>query len=690
MNKKLLLGLLALAAAHSAAEAQSLRSHINRDRLRNARLVSRSVNDNTPARPTTTASQRVQAPTPASWGELVGQTTYDLQTNRATTNRMAMTGNALSMVWTQNCVIGSFTNRGVGYNYSTDANGGGTPSFVNGTAGACGASAGTFGIASIRTGWPELAHSNGNEVVIAHSNAVGGLKKMMRPLGSGTWTASETLPFTVDIDGPGSGLSGFWPRMVASGSTLHLVYCDNGSTDPASPIAQPGNIVQTPGVVQPVVYARSLDGGMTWDKSNVILTGLDNANLASGLVVGGIAEDTASVGGDSYAIAVNGNNVAVCAHNLGTNTILSKSTDGGTTWTATRIMGGFTDADTTNVNGSTPAVLDNDGSMTMVIDNAGTVHWFAGSSLALVRRLSNGIWSGTGRAFTNASDALLYWNDRDLRSSGPIVLDSLDNSCPTPPVFTPCELASSAAAAGGSAYGLAGIVSMSTATLNAATGDVYVMYAGGRIGTSSDGTAQGQYLRDLYLKKLSFPGGGQVVTYQAKNISRDIKNIPDGAAASNGEESVYPSALHTVENNFIHYQWMSDFEPGTALQGTPVDSEVENAIMYDRIDVSTLTWSAPVIVTGIREELAANVLAVSASPNPTTGKTTLNLNLKQDARATIVVRNVLGQEVLRLPATSLAVGLNAVSLDLSSQGAGVYFYTVAADKFTLTQRVVKQ
>ena len=683
MNKKLLLGLLALAAAHSAAEAQSGRPYINREALRNARPVripAQTAADNSLLQTQPTAARSPQVATPASWGQMIGQTTYDLQTNRATANRLALTGTALSAVWTQSCNFSApgFANRGIGYNFTTDASvvlgmAGTAPTatFNNGATGNCGPGFGNFGIATVRTGWPEVAHSNGNEVVVAHSGA--GIAKTTRPAGSGSWTPSSVLSFTVDIGGAGN--NGTWPRMLASGSNLHMIYTSNGST----------TVPQQPsGVINPMVYSRSTDGGTTWDQQNVFLPGMDATNFDN-------------IGGDSYAIGVNGSNVAIAAGSFGDHTVIWKSMANGDagTFMPRIIQPDFTDADTILLNGQnvgdTAQVIASDGSMSVVIDNSGTVHWFSGSQLVqVVKDPVSGRWIANGSYFPDAVRGMLYWNDRELSATAPQIIIGLDNECPSSPAFMPCAL--SGPPNGGQTrqwYNVTGSVSMPTAITNA-NGEVYVIYASGRIGTSNDGTVDGQYFRDLYLARLTFPGGNQVAVDLPKNISRDIEGITDGAAALNGEESVYPSALHTVENNLIHYTWMSDFEPGNALQPDPgADPEFENAIMYDNIQLP-LTWTPDVVITGRRAEMPAMVQAAYATPNPTTGRTVLSIGLQQAATATITVRNVLGQEVLRLPAQNMSVGMNTVNLDLSNEGAGVYFYTVSSNKFSFTKRVVKQ
>lgn len=627
--------------------------------------IPRQVTDtNGPLRPAP-APAPLAVPQPASWGTPLGFTTYDLMTNRAVANRIAMSGNTVSASWILSCQLGSapgYTNRGIGYNASTNA--GAAGSWANGPAGNCPS---TFGVGSARTGWPEIAHTPNNEIIISHSGS-GLVMNKRAAIGSGAWSANQPLTFTGVGAIPGGGASsGTWPRMMTSGNTIHLVYCSNGSTTaPQNPS----------GVINPVNYARSQDGGVTWDKQNINLPQFDSTNLSG-------------VGGDQYAIGVNGNTVAVATGAFGDNLLIAKSTDGGTTFTTRVIQGPFHMSDIVTVNsdgGVDTAVVTSDGSMGVVVDATGTVHYFTGTQLIQVERdsVDRTRFIGTGTYFPDAVTEMWYWNDRELASSQPIVIAELDPEVITGNGFS--TLASPSDDNGGrQPYSVTGPVSMPTAIADAATGDVYCIYAGGRLGSTNSGDSTGQYFRDLYLLKLSF-NSGQVVQYVPKNISRDMRGVPLGAA-SQSEESVYPSAVHMVMGNKIHYQWMSDFEPGQALNPASPgpDPEVESAIMYDNIDLNLVAWN----LAGVKNNVAAYVAGVSAVPNPTTGETTLNVDLKQAATATVVVRNMLGQEVLRLPASRLQVGANALRLDLSKLTSGMYFYTIQGEKFSLTQRVVK-
>ena len=87
-----------------------------------------------------------------------------------------------------------------------------------------------------------------------------------------------------------------------------------------------------------------------------------------------------------------------------------------------------------------------------------------------------------------------------------------------------------------------------------------------------------------------------------------------------------------------------------------------------------VAYSAPVLVAG------AEVAAPTVVPNPSAGAFALLLPEGQALSGPVVVRNVLGAVVLRLPAETAA---EALRFDLSSQPAGVYlvqFATVAGQR----------
>src|SRR5690606_30110546 len=220
---------------------------------------------------------------------------YDLPSNAAVANRIIRhTDGSVSAVWTETCLGNgspNFASRGVGYNYF---NGGtwiegaipGNPLEFNGT---CGypASQANFGIASKRVGWPEIVSVGGNEMVFTHDVGISVTKRNAKGTAMTDWSQTTDLAFTKNIFGV-TGDNGTWPRVVASGNNIHMIYAINNTPVPV-----------IDGVSGMMVYSRSTDGGATWDKQNIKLPGLSDANGYT------------RMGGDSYAIHANGNNVAI-------------------------------------------------------------------------------------------------------------------------------------------------------------------------------------------------------------------------------------------------------------------------------------------------------------------------------------------------------------------------------------------
>jgi hypothetical protein len=89
-------------------------------------------------------------------------------------------------------------------------------------------------------------------------------------------------------------------------------------------------------------------------------------------------------------------------------------------------------------------------------------------------------------------------------------------------------------------------------------------------------------------------------------------------------------------------------------------------------------------------ELANNVFNVSdIYPNPTTGTSTIEVNMKQSSNVSIEVTNMIGQ-VISSSSINLTQGNHAFTVDASKWNNGVYFYTVKAKDFTVTRKLVRE
>ncbi len=302
---------------------------------------------------------------------IIGQTTYDLQSNASVQNRIYKSANGgISAVWTYSQTSTTAAeDRGTGYNYNGGGNWGAQP---------------TERIESKRTGWPSITTlANGSEYSIAHNTADEDLQLTYRStIGTGTWTEDITkLPSPIPT-------GNWWPRMVsggADGNSLHVISI-------TYPVANGGTVYN--GLDGAICYSRSTDGGATWDIVNEVLPELDST-----LYVG--------FSGDNYAWAGSqGNTIAFVLGDNFEDVILMKSTDNGDTWTKTTIFNFPYD----KFDEATTEVLDtpvtSDGSYAVMLDDNGEAHVFWGAM-----RVLNDVLADDQTSYFPFSDGLCYWNE---------------------------------------------------------------------------------------------------------------------------------------------------------------------------------------------------------------------------------------------------------------------------------------
>ena len=140
-------------------------------------------------------------------------------------------------------------------------------------------------------------------------------------------------------------------------------------------------------------------------------------------------------------------------------------------------------------------------------------------------------------------------------------------------------------------------------------------------------------------------------------------------------------------DNILHVLWQSDAEPGLHVR-IDLDDETVNSIMYRGVAVNDLTFTNFHLVG--MEEAVAYVNKIEAYPNPTTGTSTIQLDLKQSTNLQVRVTNLLGQEVQTISARQFEAGVNNINIDLSAQSSGIYLYSIISDDFTVTKRLVKE
>ncbi|MEM7161821.1 MAG: T9SS type A sorting domain-containing protein [Bacteroidota bacterium] len=302
---------------------------------------------------------------------VIGTSTYDLQSNAAVQNRLVMTANGMSALWTfsdENST--SWTDRGTGHNYQDGTNWGSFP---------------TERLETVRVGWPSVGVTGGGrEFAISHPGFTNIQMTYRDGQGSGAW--SELLiPTNVD---PGL----LWPRATTGGADNNSIHMVCVST----PVANGG--VEYEGLDGALLYYRSQDQGDTWDIIDLQIPEIENENF--------IGFD-----GDTYSIAANGNTVAIGVFGDFHDTFVLISEDNGTTWAKTTMVDFPIDAyvvDTgidIDMDGIADTLDNSDGSGNVIVDYNGNVHCWYGNMRYLDADLGDGNFS-----FFPFTSGVWYWN----------------------------------------------------------------------------------------------------------------------------------------------------------------------------------------------------------------------------------------------------------------------------------------
>ena len=445
--------------------------------------------------------------------EEIGQTVYDLQSNLCTPygRFVYYDDGTMGATWTMG--TGAYTDRGTGYNFFNGTTWGPEP---------------TARIENTKTGWPAYcALGPTGEVTIAHVSGTAPLVVCKRETkGTGAWTQ-----FT--YAGP-AGHQLLWPRMVSGGTdhnTIHIL----GLT---APVANGGTAYL--GQDGAVCYSRSTDGGVTWDKSNVVLEGTGSA-------------DYVSFGGDAYSLVEpKGDNMAIIYCDNQNDFFVMKSSDGGDTWQKTVIW----EHPYPHWNGT--SAVDTfycpDGSAHGAFDNNGLLHIVFGVNRAMS--------DGSTASWFPFIDGIAYWNENLPTWTGGTQQEQ--KNC-----LDPTTLEEQGSLIGwmqdvnnngqldlvGTATSILGLYYLSPSTMPQLAIDennmLYMMYSG-ITETFDNGTQQYRHIWGR-----GSDDGGQTWK-EFKDFTGDVLHAYD--------ECVFPVIAAKTDDN-VHCIYQGDNEPGLSVRG---------------------------------------------------------------------------------------------------------------------------
>ena len=585
--------------------------------------------------PTTAANLK----TISSSETLIGTTTYDLQSNASVQNRIVVdrsTG-SISAGWT---ISQEFTNvfsdRGTGYNFFDGSSWGMMPNDR---------------IEPSRGGWPSIITlGSGKEASITHNTDNSYIHMAHRPTtGSGMWD-SQILS-TQDSTGIYQYM--IWNRSVVGGinnNTIHMIAL-------TAPTANAGTLHN--GLDGALLYYRSQDEGITWDRRDIQLPSLDTS-MFNGMT------------GDVYAMDAKGETVVIAYFNDWGDSFILKSDDNGDNWTRTT----FLDFPVDKYTMDSGLDLDGDLEMDMVYstDNSGTVildannqaHIFVGNMAYLDDDLADGLFS-----FFPGTNGLLYWNESmgpDL--TPPVCQDSSLWYSELMPVIVQApdlngdSLVAGIDSTGGYALYYTSRSSMPSAGISA-NGEIYVSFSS-YVENIDNGT---QVFRHIYITK-STDGG---------NTWKTPVDVTPHTVWNGLQECVFGSMYKVVDDK-IRIVYQKDFEPGLAVRGDE-DLVDNNDIIYLEIDTVGL-FDAPLSTNNL-----INTTNINIYPNPSTEITTIQLTSLKSQKINITITDILGKTVFSETKT-INEGINIEKINITNLNTGIYSLDIHMDSNIISNKLI--
>ena len=550
----------------------------------------------------------------------IGGSRYDMQTNQAISNRICLfPDGTLSAVWTQGFTDPSFPDRGTGYNY------------FNGTAWLPDPAS---RIENLRTGWPCIAPVNGNgEIIICHRSGTAEIVVETRPVkGTGNWTTSSILP--------PAGASGLgWPRMITSGPTNSFVHMILITT----PTASGGTAYQ--GLDAALLYYRSPDGGVTWDKQAVLLPQLTSA-------------DYDGFAGDVYAWGTpHGDTIYFAAGAPYSDTFIMKSNDNGNTWTKIpvlsnankKIAAGITDL---------PPWKSADGSMAVEMGHTGIIHLAFG--------VGGGVVTGGTKYITGNLNGLVYWNTTMPMLKDSLDLDTLDAHGQL------LAFVSNGPNPGDTLVGVpfyrVAMTSFPQITIDNFN-DIYFLWSAV---TTENPSPENFNYRHLIARPWYH---NHATMSPPLDLEEDFIHV--------FQEFVYPAMAKKTWLYNLQIIYQTSSQPGSNIASTSIP-------IHD-VTIGFLTVPESVfypVGTGHPPALTEPFIVTQSFPNPAREFAGFDIITQSPSGISVIVCNMFGEKIMTLDKGILPAGKNKITLDVSRLTPGIYFYTVTVDGHSVTHKMV--
>ena len=572
----------------------------------------------------------------------IGFTNYDLQTNGCMKPRIAnLGGGTVSAAFTFGTgeLAAGVPDRGTGYN--TNASGA-FPAF------------GKKRVETNRTGFTNIcADAAGNEYTFAHSSTAIVMAKKMK--GATTWTQSD-----VPTVAPAGGI---WPCAAiggANGKTIHLVSRNSSS-----------NTVKYDGIAGAMLYYRSLDGGVTWDKKSVRLPGVDSTSFVG-------------MGGDAYTVTTKGNTIAIAFLGGWEDTAVWISKDNGDTWAKKtvykfplplyKIDGGYDPAlfpaGTSSVSAAGKnapadgAIFTTDGTGSVFIDKNDKVHVIFGNMYVADNDLTDG-----SSSYYPGSNGLIHW-DETYKKDSLLYIEAWAD-----------RIKDDSITLGASGKLWSPYFNSATCWPSATVGldgRLFVVYSAP---DEKRKTGDGDLYRSIFIINSGDNGKTWSTPFEiisnSKYLDPKTSDVDPDVA-----ECTFPSVASVTADGKLHIIYQIDDALGLHVQGTATNPVAvsDNYINYVAVDIKELLVSA-------KDVVSPATFGFTVAPNPAREEIRLSFDLKTEGNVKINMVDMTGRTVQSVALGNQVAGKNTYLLGLDVP-AGLYFIQLNVNGQSATQKVM--
>ena len=500
-----------------------------------------------------------------------------------------------------------------------------------------------FSLEAARSGYPSFTNTpNGLEVVFSHKNTATDqwyLQVHTKMPDETGWTETE-IPSAVPH-------GCVWGKVATGGPDGNSIHAVAITLDTAF-----GGAIYA-GVNSHPLYFRSTDGGATWDKTDIIIPGLDSSSYAT-------------ISGEAYNIYANGETVAVGVFDAWGDIAIFKSTDNGENWSKTIVKdfpldkydGSGYDPGDVPFDPLAPdsiSILSSDYSGSVLVDDNGKVHVFYSAMYVYATGASQFL----NVQFTDGSlvfDGIAYWNEDFATDQIEIIAAAPDMDGDGVVI---------ASDYGTIRYNNTNFTSFPTSSIDD-DGNIYAVFSSVREDLAS---FEGNTYHHVFIVKSS--DGGITWSDPFDLINPDVSEFWDFI------EGAYPSIPARIGNQ-IDLVYQQDYDPGLTPTGATI---AEQFIMHVPFDKETFE---PSYSHDIRQVTGDVTLA----PNPAQQTVAIRFELNETSDATLRMYDLLGRQVYFEKKEKLSAGANAHWLGLNGMANGIYLVQMEIGGAQVSKKLV--